>query len=55
MTLVRYPQLAAKLGRSGAEGVQAHYTAAKMAERTLEVFDKVLSPARRPQKAAAEA
>jgi glycosyltransferase involved in cell wall biosynthesis len=53
MALVGNPHLAGHLGRNGAEGVQAHYTAAKMAERTLEVFDKVLSPAKRPKAAAA--
>jgi glycosyltransferase involved in cell wall biosynthesis len=55
MTLVNDPRLAATLGRNGAEGVKAHYTAAKMAERTLEVYDKVLSPAKRPRAAAAGA
>ena len=55
MTLVNNPHLAGHLGRNGAEGVQAHYTAAKMAERTLEVFDKVLGAARRPTATAAGA
>jgi len=43
LSLVANPHLAGHLGRNGAEGVQAHYTAAKMAERTLEVFAKVLA------------
>jgi glycosyltransferase involved in cell wall biosynthesis len=55
MALVNDPHLAAKLGRSGADGVKAHYTAAKMAERTLEVVEKVLHPAKRPRAAAAGA
>jgi len=56
ISLVHNPHLAGHLGRNGAAGVQAHYTAAKMADRTLEVFEKVLSPARpRPRAAAAGA
>jgi len=56
MALVNDPHLAARLGRNGADGVKAHYTAAKMAERTLEVYEKVLSPAKqRPRAAAAGA
>jgi glycosyltransferase involved in cell wall biosynthesis len=55
MVLVDDPRLAAKLGRNGAEGVRAHYTATRMAERTLEVYEKVLSPAKRPRAAAAGA
>jgi len=55
MALADDPHLAAKLGRQGAEGVQAHYTAAKMAERTIEVCEQALSPAKRPTAAAAGA
>jgi glycosyltransferase involved in cell wall biosynthesis len=36
------PALAADLGRRGAEGVRKHYTAARMAERALEVYNCLL-------------
>ena len=55
MAIATDPRLASELGRKGAEGVKAHYTAARMAERTLEVFNHVLNPARRPRAAAAGA
>ena len=55
MALVDDPHLAARLGRQGAEGVQAHYTATKMADRTIEVCEQALSPAKRPRAAAAGA
>jgi glycosyltransferase involved in cell wall biosynthesis len=55
MALVDDPHLAAKLGRSGAEGVKAHYTAGRMAERTIEVCEQALNPAKRPRAAAAGA
>ena len=34
-------KLAAELGRRGAEGVREHYNVAKMAHRTLEVFNRL--------------
>ena len=52
MALVNDPHLAARLGRNGAAGVKVHYTAATMAERTLEVLEKALTPAKRSPKAA---
>lgn len=36
---------ALQLGRAGAEGVRGHYNAANMAQRTLEVYSSVLTPA----------
>jgi glycosyltransferase involved in cell wall biosynthesis len=47
LRLARDPQQARELGRRGAEGVLEHYTAARMAERTLEVFRAVTDPASR--------
>jgi len=55
LSLVENPHLAGQLGRNGAEGVKAHYTAAHMADRTLAVYEKVLSPARRARTAASGA
>ena len=55
MALVNDPHLAAKLGRSGADGVKAHYTAARMAERTLEVYNRVINLRQRPMAAVAGA
>ncbi|MFL6229680.1 MAG: glycosyltransferase family 4 protein [Pyrinomonadaceae bacterium] len=39
------PARAAKLGRAGAEGVGAHYSVARMAERALEVYAGVMGDA----------
>jgi glycosyltransferase involved in cell wall biosynthesis len=55
MSLADDPHLAAKLARQGAEGLKVHYTAAKMADRTIEVCEQALSPAKRPKAAAAGA
>jgi glycosyltransferase involved in cell wall biosynthesis len=55
LTLAANPRHALELGKHGAEGVRTHYTAATMAERTLEVFDRVIHPERRPRAAAAGA
>jgi glycosyltransferase involved in cell wall biosynthesis len=38
LALARDPERAAELGRRGAAGVRAHYSAARMAERALEVY-----------------
>lgn len=43
LALFRDPERAADLGRSGAAGVRAHYSAARMAERALEVYADVLA------------
>ena len=45
-TLAGDPARAAALGRAGAQGVRAHYTAARMAERALEVYGAVLAGSR---------
>lgn len=39
LTLWKNPSLADGLGRNGFEGVRKHYTAARMADRALEVYD----------------
>jgi glycosyltransferase involved in cell wall biosynthesis len=44
LTLWKDPELAAALGRRGAEGVRRHYTAAHMASRALEVFARLTAP-----------
>jgi glycosyltransferase involved in cell wall biosynthesis len=46
LALAQDPAQAAELGRRGAEGVRAHYSAARMAERALEVYTGVVSRAR---------
>lgn len=38
LALARDPERAAELGRKGAAGVRAHYSAARMADRALEVY-----------------
>ncbi|HET8646034.1 MAG TPA: glycosyltransferase family 4 protein, partial [Vicinamibacteria bacterium] len=38
LALARDPERAAELGRRGAAGVRKHYSAARMAERALEVY-----------------
>jgi glycosyltransferase involved in cell wall biosynthesis len=55
MALTKDHARASELGQKGAEGVKAHYTAARMAERTLEVYETVLSPATQSRAAMAEA
>ena len=42
LLLARDREQAAELGRRGAEGVRRHYTSARMAERSLEVFTSVI-------------
>lgn len=44
LVLTRDRARAAELGQRGAEGVRRHYTSARMAERTLEVFASVAPP-----------
>ena len=41
LKLARQPDLARTLGRRGAEGVAAHYSVGREADRALEVFDRV--------------
>lgn len=55
LTLANDPHKAADLGRNGTEGVRMHYTAATMAERTLEVYGQVMSPRHRKKAAVAGA
>lgn len=55
MALATDAKRAAELGKRGAEGVRTHYSAAKMAERTLEVYAQVTGPDSRPRAAAAGA
>jgi glycosyltransferase involved in cell wall biosynthesis len=43
LALAHDPALATELGRRGAQGVRAHYSAARMAERALEVYAAVAS------------
>jgi glycosyltransferase involved in cell wall biosynthesis len=42
LALARQPDLARTLGRRGAEGVAAHYSVAREADRALEVFERVV-------------
>jgi glycosyltransferase involved in cell wall biosynthesis len=44
-TLARQPALARTLGRRGADGVRAHYSVAREADRVLEVFGQVVARA----------
>lgn len=46
LALARDPIRAAELGRNGAAGVRAHYSAARMAERALEVYAAVAARTR---------
>jgi glycosyltransferase involved in cell wall biosynthesis len=46
LALYHDPDRAAALSRRGAEGVRAHYTAARMAERALEVYGRLIDAAR---------
>jgi glycosyltransferase involved in cell wall biosynthesis len=46
--LATNPQRAARLGQEGAAGVRRHFSAARMAERTLEVYGAVLRGDRQP-------
>lgn len=48
LSLARDRDQARELGRRGALGVRRHYTAARMAERSLEVFKMVTDAASRP-------
>jgi len=52
LALARDPARAAELGQRGAAGVRREYSAARMAERTLEVYTRVTSAAARPGKIA---
>jgi hypothetical protein len=47
------PARAAELGRRGAAGVRAHYSADRMAERAAEVFQGVIDRASRSTHAVA--
>jgi len=49
LVLARDPERAVELGRRGALGVRRHYSAAQMAERTMEVFNSITQA--RPQPA----
>jgi glycosyltransferase involved in cell wall biosynthesis len=55
LTLARDPARAAELGRRGVEAVRRHYTAARMAERTLDVLSAVTGRPARPVAAGAGA
>jgi glycosyltransferase involved in cell wall biosynthesis len=55
LPLASDPKQRAEMGQRGAEGVRKHYSAASMAERTLEVYEQVINPAKRPRAAAAGA
>ncbi|HUG52491.1 MAG TPA: glycosyltransferase family 4 protein [Vicinamibacteria bacterium] len=52
-TLATDAPLAADLGRRGAAGVRAHYSAARMAERALEVYAEVVEGPAQPVRSAA--
>jgi glycosyltransferase involved in cell wall biosynthesis len=47
LSLWKDPERAADLGRRGAEGVRRHFSAGHMAEKTLEVFAGLITPAAR--------
>lgn len=49
------PALAARLGEEGARGVRAHYTAAQMADRAVQVYRELIEPRRRAPAARASA
>jgi glycosyltransferase involved in cell wall biosynthesis len=55
LALHRDPVRAAELGRKGAEGVRRHYTAARMAETSLELYERVARGEPRPAPALAAA
>jgi glycosyltransferase involved in cell wall biosynthesis len=55
MELYRHPVRAAELGRKGADGVRLHYTAARMAEISLELYERVARGEPRPAPALAAA
>jgi len=57
MRICKNPLLGESLGRTGAEGVREHYSAARMAERSLEVYSAILNatPGSEAFKAVAEA
>ena len=42
LTIARHPDLGRGMGRRGAEGVAAHYSVGKEADRVLEVFGAVV-------------
>jgi len=48
LRLATNPQHAARLGQEGAAGVRRHFSSARMAERTLEVYGAVLRGDRQP-------
>ena len=52
LSLARDPARAVELGQQGAAGVRREYSAARMAERTLEVYRSVCAAAARPGKIA---
>ena len=45
LSLCKNPSLGEELGRQGAEGVREHYSVARMAARTLEVYGALVNPA----------
>lgn len=55
LDLYRDPDRAAELGRSGAAGVRRHYTAARMAEASIELYERVIQGHARPSPALAVA
>src|SRR5439155_23329457 len=53
LTIWQNPSLAEELRRKGVEGVREHFSAARMADRALEVYCRLLEmPARQPSDAA---
>ncbi len=55
LELYRDPDRAAELGRMGAIGVQRHYSAARMAEASIELYERVARGESRPSPALAAA
>ncbi len=49
LDLHRDPERAAELGRRGREGVREHYDARKMADATLQSYERLTSPSGSPQ------
>jgi hypothetical protein len=44
LQIFRDRSLADELGTQGARGVREHYSAARMADRALEAYERVMSP-----------
>jgi len=55
LSLRRHPSQAEEIGRRGAEGVRAHFSVSRMAERTLEVFRTIVQEATPSGRGAREA